>query len=116
MPKKLEFAVNEEWATCKKQNTWLAFVPEFAEDSKGQKFMRPLGRSIVYKVVTEKGNNQTYACNDCGSEISGTTVTHSIWDGPGPCSGSGEVRSETVPYCPKCEERPSPYGIPILDR
>ncbi len=113
MGEELEFSVNKEWAACEKENPWLAFVPEFAVDSNGQQFMRPRGRSVVYKVVTEDGNNQTYECNDCGSEIAGTTVAHSVWDGPFPGSGSGRVQNETIPYCPKCEDKPDFHGSPI---
>ena|SRR3989338_2836391 len=113
MTETLEFSVNEKWAACKKENPWLAFVPAFAEDSTGQKYMRPVGREVVYKVVTETGNKQTYACHNCDSEITGATIAHPIWDGPFSGSGSGRVHNEAVPYCPQCEDKPNFYGLPI---
>jgi len=36
-----------------------------------------------------------------------------IWDGPFPMSGSGRCHYESVPYCPKCEEKPNIHGSPI---
>ncbi|MBA7674319.1 hypothetical protein ES703_82529 [subsurface metagenome] len=49
----------------------------------------------------------------CGTEIKGASVAHPIWDGPFAMSGSGQVHTETVPYCPKCETEPGFHGAPI---
>lgn len=49
----------------------------------------------------------------CGETIMSARVHHPIWDGPFKCSGGGEVKVEEVPYCPKCETKPNPYGAPI---
>ncbi len=49
----------------------------------------------------------------CGTEIQGKQVSHSIHDGPFALSGSGRVRTETVPFCLKCETEPNSYGAPI---
>ncbi len=52
-------------------------------------------------------------CTGCGSEVAAAKVIRAIWDGLFPCSGSGQTMQSTVPYCPGCEEKPSPYGLPI---
>lgn len=60
-----------------------------------------------------KQSDGTYTCNTCGSAIMATTVAHAIHDGPFPLSGSGRCEYEEVPYCPKCETKPSFHGRPI---
>jgi hypothetical protein len=55
----------------------------------------------------------SYICRDCSEAIMGAQVAHPIWDGPFPCSGSGRVKYETVPFCPKCESEPSFHGTPV---
>lgn len=50
----------------------------------------------------------------CGTDVAPKQVSHPVHDGPFPLSGSGEVRVETVPFCPTCEEEPSPFGLPIV--
>jgi len=59
----LEFEMNPEWVAHARDNPWLAFIPEFAQDSEGNSFMRPKGRSIPYRVVSEDERGiQTYVC------------------------------------------------------
>ncbi len=55
-----------------------------------------------------------YVCWECGSIILQKQVNHPVWyrEGPGPCAGSGEVRGELVPYCPKCD--PEPKDCPVV--
>ena len=66
----------------------------------------------VYKVVEK---TLEWVCFKCGSDVLGMPVAHTVRDGLFPCSGGGEVRTETAPYCPKCELQPSPYGSPIME-
>ncbi len=108
----LEFKLTPEWERFTKESPWAVFIQELAEDDKGQRFMRKRGSSVIYKL--NKDNTKS-VCNTCGSEIQGATVVHPIWDGPSPCSGSGRVHKETVPYCPKCEKKPNYSGSPIMD-
>ncbi len=70
-------------------------------------FERRSKGKVMY--VKTKGSDG-YVCGTCGSEIQSTTVAHPIHDGPFPLSGSGRCEYETVPYCPKCEEKPSSSG------
>ncbi len=49
----------------------------------------------------------------CGTELLGAHVHHPIHDGPFPLSGYGRVELEVVPYCPQCQEAPSPSGAVI---
>lgn len=66
--------------------------------------------------VTEKTTKQpdgTYVCKKCGERILVAIVAHPIHDGPFPLSGSGKCKYEDVPYCPKCETKPSFHGSPI---
>jgi hypothetical protein len=51
-------------------------------------------------------------CKKCGSQILAVIRYYPIWDGPFPCSGSGEVGSENIPFCPQCEEKPDSRGTP----
>lgn len=112
----LKFEINEEWAKHARDNPHLAFVPMFAEGRDGTNYMKGKGRSVPYKIVSEDGQGrQTYECGQCSGEILGATVAHPVHDGLFPLSGSGEVKYETVPYCPKCEEEPSFHGSPMRE-
>lgn len=53
--------------------------------------------------------------HSCGETILGARVAHPIHDGLFPLSGSGKCKYETVPYCPKCEEKPDFHGSPIKE-
>jgi hypothetical protein len=53
-------------------------------------------------------------CKTCGAQILAVVRYHSVWDGPGPCSGGGEVLTSNAPFCPNCEEKPSERGLPIM--
>lgn len=111
---KLEFKVNEYWAKLAKKFPWAAFIPELAQDSKGQEYLRKKGSSVIYKLLKEGDEkNGEYACGTCGSTILGASVAHPIWDGPSVMSDSGKCHYEIVPYCPKCEKRPGFNGMPI---
>lgn len=63
-------------------------------------------------VLTEsqgkEGKGYTHAC---GESIMGKVQYVSIHDGPFPLSGFGEVRTRTIPYCPKCEYEPADTGV-----
>ncbi|HDZ54599.1 MAG TPA: hypothetical protein ENI19_01125 [Candidatus Nealsonbacteria bacterium] len=52
----------------------------------------------------------------CGTEILGEKIAHPVWDGPTPLSGHGQCEYEMVPYCPKCENKPNPQGVPITPK
>lgn len=68
-------------------------------------------------VLTEsKGEAGKGYVHNCGTEILGKKVAHPVWDGPFPLSGTGQVKYETVPYCPKCEEEPALNGAPITPK
>jgi len=65
--------------------------------------------------VTAKYNENTqgWDCVACGSEIEAKTVAHTVRDGFFAMSGSGEVRNEQVPYCPRCDKEPSFHGTAV---
>ncbi len=77
---------------------------EVAEDG-GVRYERKKGSNVVYAL-----NGKDYSCLDCGTTILAVDRTHSIHDGLFPLSGSGEVAHEPIPYCPKCEKKPSSNG------
>ena len=104
----LDFSVTEEWEEFARENPWSAFIPECAKDSDGAEYLRRKGNNFAYKKTAEG-----YECTDCGSEIMSAIVIHPIWDGPFLGSGSGRCHNEKVPYCPKCDEKPSSSGSPI---
>jgi hypothetical protein len=68
---------------------------------------------VLTESIGKPGVGYTHSC---GTEILSKRVAHPIWDGPFPCSGSGQCEYETVPYCPKCEEEPSSSGAPITPK
>lgn len=75
--------------------------------------MKPVGRDIAYKLVTQDGNKETYAYNNCGGEIIAARVAHPVWDSALPAAGSGDVKCEQVPYCPNCEDKSNHNRMPI---
>lgn len=55
--------------------------------------------------------NGYYACWTCGSEIQAKEVSRSVhFSEFSGLAGGGEVRHETVPWCPNCEKEPSSHG------
>ena len=69
----------------------------------------------VWLVLAEStGKEGVGYVHGCGTKIRGQSVSHPIWDGPGPCSGGGSCQEVAVPYCPKCETTPNPSGTPII--
>lgn len=66
-----------------------------------------------YPILEESTHHDGEWTHTCGTVLLGARVHHPIHDGPFPLSGSGQVHIETVPYCPTCEEAPSPHGRPI---
>ncbi|MBA7558665.1 hypothetical protein ES708_00271 [subsurface metagenome] len=71
------------------------------------------GKKIWLVLSESTGKEGKGYKHKCGTEIMGARVAHPIWDGPFPCSGSGQCSYETVPYCPKCETEPGFHGAPI---
>lgn len=51
--------------------------------------------------------------HSCGAILLSAQVNHPVHDGPFPLSGSGEVQTQQVPYCPDCHAPPSPQGAPV---
>jgi len=96
-----------------KEVTWeeghLNSIPvKVAHDAQDNYIMKG---DIIY-VMRIRGEGDM-KCFGCGSDILSARVAHPVWDGPFPCSGDGRVRSEEVPYCPKCEKEPNYYGTPV---
>lgn len=60
----------------------------------------------VLVVESTKQPSGGWVHKECGTEIMGKEVYLSQRDGVSPFSGSGEARSEVVPYCPECEREP----------
>lgn len=61
-----------------------------------------------------KQANGDYHCRDCGSQILAVIQRRPVWEFPSACAGFGNVAKVEVPYCPKCEPRPSESGPPIM--
>lgn len=53
--------------------------------------------------------------HSCGELLRAATCYHPVHDGPGMLSGGGEVRTEKVPYCRNCEQRPNESGQPVKE-
>ncbi len=71
------------------------------------------GKKIWLVLSESTGEEGVGFKHKCGAEIQGKRVTHPIWDGPFPLSGSGRVHTETIPFCPQCELEPNSSGAPI---
>jgi len=64
----------------------------------------------IEKKVEEKYEEQedgSYACKTCGSEIIQVSKQVPVHDEPTSFSGSGNVKTINVHFCPECEEQPS---------
>jgi hypothetical protein len=55
----------------------------------------------------EEQDDGSYECEECGSMIMQGTKQVPVHDGPTPFSGSGNVSTINVPFCPNCEDPPS---------
>ena len=66
-----------------------------------------------YPVLGESTQYGEDWVHSCGTTLLAAEVSHSIHDSLIPLAGSGRVHTEIVPFCPKCQEKPSPYGAPI---
>ena len=99
---------------CEKPLEWQdrqgdgSYVPQTADcpDCHAYFERRP-NSEIAYKSLND---GASYKCAKCDGEIQGARIAHPIHDGPFPLFGSGRCHTETVPYCPKCEENPDSNG------
>lgn len=48
----------------------------------------------------------------CGATILQINQVISIWH-PGFVGGGGETKTLAVPFCPSCEKKPPPTGMPV---
>lgn len=72
------------------------------------------GQLRKWLVLTESERQaDNHWVHRCGAVVQGQRVYHSVHDGPFPLSGSGQVVTEEVPYCPQCEAVPMWQGAPI---
>jgi hypothetical protein len=67
----------------------------------------------IYAVINESTRQGGGWVHQCGAVLLAAHVTHPIHDSAIPLAGSGQVYTETVPYCPKCQSKPSPNGSPV---
>lgn len=80
--------------------------------------MESASASDTYPILKESTSYpewQEWIHDKCGTALLAAPVKHSIHDGPGSLSGSGDVVTETVPYCPNCESKPSENGAPLRE-
>jgi hypothetical protein len=64
-----------------------------------------------WTVVEESKHIRNGYLHSCGKSLMGKAVCLTVRDGIFPLSGSGETKTLTVPYCPKCENEPNGYGF-----
>ena len=55
-------------------------------------------------------------CYGCDTQLKAKIQHRSEWyeDGPGPCAGSGQVKTIILPYCPSCETEPTGRGVDFV--
>ncbi|MBN2838009.1 MAG: hypothetical protein JXM74_04570 [Fusobacteriaceae bacterium] len=100
---KLEFKLVES------NPAWVTFGKEFAEID-GVKYHRKQGTEHIYRQV---GN--LLECLDCGEDVLAATIEHPMPNNKFSFLGFGKARTEIVPYCPICEERPK-YGVSVIKK
>jgi len=61
----------------------------------------------VPKLCTWNEKKQEWRCNKCGSVILSHTQIVSLHLREMPLAGFGETVRKEIPYCPKCEGKPS---------
>ncbi len=70
--------------------------------------------TVYHKKLSQKHaykcTNNDFICTECGNEILVGLIAHPVHDGLFALSGSGQVKQEQMPYCPKCEKKPNPNG------
>ncbi len=59
----------------------------------------------------QKGDG--WFCKQCGAKVFSVQVSHPVHivglDG----GGYGDCKYEEVPYCPNCDKKPNPQGVPV---
>jgi len=74
------------------------------------KIKRPAGQLAKdgrWLVLAESTGKQGVGfTHECGTQISGKSVTSTVRDGFLPLSGGGDVETKQIPYCPNCEQEP----------
>jgi type IV secretory pathway TrbF-like protein len=65
---------------------------------------------LAESTYDEAANEWTHRC---GTTVMAATVYHPVWLKGLTCAGTGEVRTETVPYCPTCQTKPNERGAPV---
>jgi len=76
-------------------------------------------RAVIYGAIPNPEDgwkyyvlpDSTYACWMCGVEILLKTVFLTVQVKDMPFVGTQEVRQKQIPYCPKCERKPSDRGF-----
>jgi hypothetical protein len=110
IPKSLETA---EWTCVSK--SWHHHQMEIAtvgQDEGGLSWLRKVANPKQLYFGPNDGRT-IWRCGKCGGDIFTATVAHPVWDGPFPCSGSGQCEYEQALYCSVCEKVPSFSGDPI---
>ena len=69
------------------------------------------GKTENWIVIDESRQVKGGYKHQCGTELKGKDVYLTVRDGIFPLSGSGDVRTEIVPFCPKCEREPEGHGF-----
>jgi len=65
----------------------------------------------VPKLCIWDSKKEEWHCNKCGSVIMAHEQILSLHMKEMPLAGFGETTRKIVPYCPKCEKKPSDHGI-----
>ena len=82
----------------------------WAKDTeKGEWYLKRADGKVHYVSKDDRNWN----CAECNANVHAITRYHSIHDGPFALSGSGQVKTVKIPYCPNCDEPPSSNGAPI---
>lgn len=109
-PANVAFTAGDERQIAYRFEMASAAAPAIADEA-GVEDVLPPERSQVKR---DPGNFDFYErrgekwfCKTCKGVVAAFIRHYSVWDGPGPCSGSGEVETTQEPYCPNCEAKPT---------
>ena len=108
----LNFEIDLHGEIISKDFPWTSFIPLHAKDSKGNEFIQPRGRDIVYRVISSS-QGESYECDNCGKTIVYKDVRHPVWNIPYIGVHSSKSIPEPVPFCPVCEKEPETLGLPL---
>lgn len=74
--------------------------------------MREAKNGALESDLKQADKKELPPCTKCGSALQSVTVRHPIL---GPYGLDAHYVPHDKPYCPRCEEKPDEWGLPVLE-